>query len=132
MIHSSVTEETKHSHLQDFFDVYYDQFASILAANDQPIGFCLPMLKKEFYAKNVCGMLFATAVEPMDLLDSREDLDLVNDFENGIDGREGAKCVQKSPLVASYFLNVCDEIKKGVFSVMFYQNSHKKESMFHV
>ena len=114
MIHSSVTEETKHSHLQDFFDVYYDQFASILAANDQPIGFCLPMLKKEFHAKNVCGMLFATAVEPMDLLDSREDLELVNDFENGFAGKEGAiaKFIQKCPLVASYFLNVCDEIKK--------------------
>ena len=65
MLYSSVVGDVRQKHFEDLFNAYYATFASILAANNQAMEFTLPMLKEEFYSKNIYGLMIGAASAPV-------------------------------------------------------------------
>ena len=123
MLYSSLVGDIRQKHFDDFFNAYYATFASILAANNQPMEFTPPMLKKEFYSKNIYGLMLAAAALPLMIMNSED----IPDF--GVLTGEGSgpkfdehkkkvlKFVQSNPMMRSRLLTILDEMKQnGLFN----------------
>ena len=122
MMYTSMNGDTRQENFEGYFDAYYANFASILAANNQAIKFTLRMLKEEFYAKNIYGLIIGSSLAPMVLMESEDSVDIMNVNEED-KGKLMAEInekimnvVQKNPLMTSRFLSMFDEMKlKGLF-----------------
>ena len=118
MIYSSMNGDIRQENFEDFFNAYYEQFSSILALNSQPTKFTLPMLKKEFYAKNIFGFILGATLIPMILLESEDAVDLAEVTGEGNEEKVAQqkekvmRLVQKNPSVTSRLLSMFDEMKQ--------------------
>ena len=119
MMYTSMTGKDRQESFEDFLDAYYAHFSSILAASNQAMAFTLPMLRKEFTARNIFGLIMSCSLIPAILMDSEDTPDLANlkeeDMEEAIAKHKETimKLVQKNPLLTSRFLSMFDEMKQG-------------------
>ena len=122
LMFTSLNGDTRQENLDDFFDAYYANFASILAAGNQAIRFTLPMLKEEFHSKNLFGLLMGTSLVPMILMESDDIPDLSELSDDKIQEAMAAHkekimgVVQTNPLLTTRFLSMFDDLKvQGLF-----------------
>ena len=122
MMYTSMNGDVRQENIDNYFDTYYANFASILAANNQVMKFTLPMVREEFSKKNIFGLVMATALVPMVLMDSEDtpDMDTMKEEDTERIMAEHKEkimnLVQENPLLTSRFLSMFDEMKQqGLF-----------------
>ena len=121
MMYTNMNVDSSQESIDDFLDVYYAHFASILAANNMTMKFTLPMLRKEFNARNMFGFLMAAGMIPRVLIEDDEDLELEISKELCIlhvieeVKKNAKKFIPKNPLLTSRFLTMFDELKRRGF-----------------
>ena len=126
MMYTSMTGDTRQINANEFFESYYANFATILAANNQTLQFTLPMLKEEFFAKNIYGLMLGTTLIPMILIESDDVPDMEDlreeEMEKAMEEQKEKimDLVQVNPLLTSRFLSMFNEMKQqGLFDSMF-------------
>ena len=122
MMYTSMNGDTRQENIADLLDAYYDNYARILASDNKHMNFTLPMLKKEFSVRNLYGLLTASAVIPIVLIESEDVPDiaeLIEEEKNDAMAEHKEKTmnlVQKNPLLTSRFLSMFDEMRQtGLF-----------------
>ena len=122
MMYTSMNGDVRQENIDNYFDTYYANFASILAANNQVMKFTLPMVREEFSKKNIFGLVMGTTLIPMVLMDSEDTLDMGSLKEEDTERimaehkEKIMNLVQENPLLTSRFLSMFDEMKQqGLF-----------------
>ena len=130
MMYTSMNGDTRQENIENLFDAYFANFATILAARKQPMKFTLPMLRKEFSARNIFGLVMATTLIPMILIDSEDVPDMQDLKEENMEEAMAEQkekvmnLVQKNPLLTSRFLCMFDEMRQsGLFDSVLSESS---------
>ena len=118
MLYCSLTGDVRKAELENFFVQYYATFASVLAGGGVPMKFTLPQLKKEFFSKNLYGLLFTQMLIPAVIIDQEEVPDMEKFGENIEEGMEQYKkmmerVIQTNPLLKPRMFSVFDEMMES-------------------
>ena len=118
LLYCSLTGDVRKAELENFFVQYYATFASVLAGGGVPMKFTLPQLKKEFFSKNLYGLLFSQMIIPGVIIDQEDAPEMEKFGENMQEGLEELKkkmasVILSNPLLKPRMLSVYDDMMES-------------------
>ena len=124
---TSLNGEVRQEYLNDFLSTYYASFASTLAAAKIVIPFTYDELVKEYYSKNLFGLVNAAAIVPTILMDFsqvhglQESSDEIANSSNEDDLQKAmtdyrertVEMAKNNPLIKPRLLSMFDDLKSA-------------------
>ncbi|XP_068229156.1 uncharacterized protein [Palaemon carinicauda] len=118
LMYSSLAEEVRKEHLEEFLNIYTTAFQEVIEAGGQEMPFNEEELMEEFKAHNICGALFAVFTIPSVLLESGDipngatmdgDLEgVLDEFWANVDEK-----IETSPTLRPRFLAMFEEFMES-------------------